>query len=151
MLNALNSYLQNSPYSQHPVSAPTSTSEVEDSSNAAKTGRQGGYVPSARAIMVSAVASDFDVRALERQEIGPLQVKLQQYGLLSGRNLDAFSLISTQATSSTDEPVIDALQLIDQAADKFDERHTPYSERQGINYLHRLLHNLDSARQLLKT
>lgn len=146
MLNALSSYLQNLPHPQPQVPA-TAATEVAGSLTADKTANADGYVPSSRAIMVSAIASDFDVRALERQDIGELQLKLQQYGLLNGRDLDAYSLISTQLQVS-DKETVDAVAVLDHAS-TFSDSNPPFSERQGILHLHRLMHNLDSARQLL--
>lgn len=148
MLNALSSYLQNLP---HPsASGATGTAAIGELSQASpnEVSSTDGYVPSSRAIMVSAIASDFDVRALDRQDIGNLQLKLQQYGLLNGRDLDAYSLISTQIQDNTAAP-IDAVAIMDKAANSFKEQNTPFSERQSIDHLHRLMHNLDSARQLL--
>lgn len=146
MLNALSSYLQNLPHPQTQVAAANAT-EAAANLTAEKSHSPDGYVPSSRAIMVSAVASDFDVRALERQDIGKLQLKLQQYGLLNGRDLDAYSLLSTQIQNS-DQDKIDAVAVLDEAT-TFTDSNLPFSERQGILHLHRLVHNLDSARQLL--
>lgn len=145
MLNALSSYLQNLP---HPSAQTATTSSVDAAPKAVEQlDNRDGYVPSSRAIMVSAIASDFDVRALERQDIGKLQLKLQQYGLLNGRDLDAYSLLSTQVQQESGDTV-DAVAILDQAT-SFNENSLPFSERQAVLHLHRLLHNLDSARQLL--
>lgn len=150
MLNALSNYLQHLPHPSQNTATAAAALEGGHTTPLQDAELQGGYVPSSRAIMVSAIASDFDVRALERQDIGQLQLKLQQYGLLNGRDLDAFSLISTQAQDDT-QASIDALGVLDQVTQEFNQRNIPYSERQNINHLHRLLHNLDSARQLLVT
>lgn len=149
MLNALSNYLQNMPHPQQQVAASAAPAEVSTAARSNGAEVQEGYVPSPRAIMVSAVASDFDVRALERQEIGSLQHKLQQYGLLNGRDLDAFSLLSVPTNGQDNTHTIDAVDMLDQITAEFDTRNIPFSDRQNISHLHRLMHNLDSARQIL--
>lgn len=150
MLNALSSYLQQLPLASHTATATTETGATKSADRLANSDFPDAYAPSARAILVSAVASDYDVRALNRQELGGLQRQLQQYGLLAGRDLDAFALINTQTNIPTDNnDAIDAVQVLDQATQSFNERNTPYSERQNISRLHRLMHNLASARQVL--
>lgn len=149
MLSALNHYLQQLPLSgqdntQATATAVTPTTTAAenrpDSSNSA-------YAPSTRAVLVSAVATDFNVRALHSDDVGALQGKLLQYGLLSGRELDAFSVINTARADLEAEQTLDAVQLVDDVTRQFSERQIPYSERQHIGRLHTLLHNLDSARQ----
>ena len=150
MLNALSSYLQQLPLASHNAAATAETGAVGTAGKADTSDLPDAYAPSARAILVSAVASDYDVRALNRQELGGLQRQLQQYGLLVGRDLDAFALINTQTNAPDDDSsAIDAVQVLDQATQSFNERNTPYSERQNISRLHRLMHNLASARQVL--
>ena len=152
MLNALSSYLQQqSPLI--PEHTPT------DSVAAGKVGtspavsadkdtdnRSNPYSPSQRALMVSAVASDFDVRSLPAGEVGEFQNRLQQYGLIAGRDLNAFALINTARAELDNSAELDTVAILDEARQQFGERGTAYSERQQINRLHTLIQNLASAR-----
>lgn len=148
MLNALSSYLQNQ---QSVRTSSSSTTAVQGSRGADESNDSlDGYAPSKRMILVSAVATDFDVRALKRQDVGNLQQTLMQYGLVGGRDLDAFAFINTQFPAEGEATeAIDALGLLDKVTEEFTVRNLPYSGRQQVSNLHRLLHNLDSARQTL--
>ena len=96
--------------------------------------------------MVSAVASDFDVRSLPAGEVGEFQNRLQQYGLIAGRDLNAFALINTARAELDNSAELDTVAILDEARQQFGERGTAYSERQQINRLHTLIQNLASAR-----
>lgn len=150
MLNALSHYLQQIPLPSHDAARETAASaEVASASSAANDAGSGSYLPSARAVLVSAVAADFDVRALQGDDVSALQQKLQQYGLVSGRDLNAFAVIHTARTELGDSGSLDAVSLLDDVTRQFGELNTPYSERQQISRLHTLVHNLDSARPRL--
>ena len=148
MLNALSSYLQNQQNVRTPASAAGAVlgaSTIDDNGEPV----EGSYMPSERMILVSAVATDYDVRALKRQEVGDLQQTLMQYGLLGGRDLDAFAFINTQFPEENAPSVVNALGVLEQVTQEFTVRNLPYSGRQQVSNLYRLMHNLDSARQTL--
>src|SRR5690554_7788439 len=69
--------------------------------------------------------------------------------LLNGRELDAFSVLNNAHLQEGSEPDLDAVSYLDSLVKDFDSLNTPYSERQQIVRLHRLMHNLDSAHQTL--
>ncbi|PHS66173.1 MAG: hypothetical protein COB09_01530 [Thalassobium sp.] len=156
MLNALTSYLQQqAPMmpEQHPADAvPGSQIGATAAVSAASPGKtdtgsdNDPYSPSQRALMVSAVASDFDVRSLAAGDVSDFQSRLQQYGLIGGRDLNAFALINTARAELDDETALDTVAILDEARQQFGERGTAYSERQQINRLHTLIQNLASAR-----
>ncbi|MFY9178483.1 MAG: hypothetical protein WAO12_01745 [Venatoribacter sp.] len=152
MLNAINHYIQNQPYGS--ATAANESAESQATGTATKAGKpaplvMGDYTPSTRAVLVSAVASDYDVRALDAKSLGTLQNKLLQYGLIGGRDLDAFSVINVARGEQADNDVIDALKIVGNMANNLNELGLSYSERQQIGKLNTLLHNLDSARQLV--
>ncbi len=148
MLSALSHYLQQLPLAGQDTARPAGAAPATaDSSGPATDTSSSPYAPSARAVLVSAVAADFNVRALSSPDVGALQGKLLQFGLLNGRDLDAFSVIHTARSDLEDGQTLDALQLVDEISGQFSERQIPYSERQQIGRLQTLLHNLDSARQ----
>lgn len=152
MLNAISHYIQNQPYGS--ATAANESAESQATGTATKAGKpaplvMGDYTPSTRAVLVSAVASDYDVRALDAKSLGTLQNKLLQYGLIGGRDLDAFSVINVARGEQADNDVIDALKIVGNMANNLNELGLSYSERQQIGKLNTLLHNLDSARQLV--
>lgn len=147
MLSALTSYL-----SQQPLQSADQTNHAQALATPAANDDTGDkslnglYAPSQRALMVSAVAMDFDVHSLSSDESGQLQQKLQQYGLISGQDLNAFALINTARADLEEGQTLDAVAILDDARNQFTERKTAYSERQQISRLHTLIHNIASAR-----
>lgn len=149
MLNAIGNYLQQLPLisaSHAEASAPASA--VPQVERGTDGDSKLEYAPSARALLLSAVASDFDVRALDGQAVSGLQTRLLQYGLIGGRDLDAFSMLNTARADLADTDTLDALAIVDSAKQDFSLRRTSYTEQQQINRLHTLLKNLDSAHRL---
>lgn len=148
MLNALGHYLQNLPLLNSDAAKETApTAAVKDSTKKnTNDAANDGYEPSTRALLVSAAATDFDVHALKDEEVGQLQLRLQQYGLISGRDLDAFATLNTARSELGENEQLDAVAILDQVRAQFNERNTPYSERQSISRLSTLLHNMASAR-----
>lgn len=152
MLNAISNYLQHLPF---PQQSPAGTAEVSKAPATDKkdstddTSKLDGYAPSTRVLLIGAVASDFNVRSLSSEQVNGLQHQVQQYGLLNGRDLDAFSLLNNAHQQADDKDNLDAVRYLDEAVQDFDSHNTPYSERQQILRLHRLMHNLDSAHQAL--
>ncbi len=154
LLSALSNYLQQ----QH-----TSTSANADN-NTAKVDATGdinskatddsaplaAYVPSDRAVLVSAVASEFNIQALLVNEVSGFQARLQQYGLLSGQALNALAFVNTARKGLAENDTIDALGIIDQARTQFDELGASYSQRKQVSQLHTLFSNLASARPVTK-
>src|SRR5690554_4762048 len=93
MLNAISNYLQQLPYPQQTPAEPVEVSKLKEAANTteAAANKFDSYAPSTRVFLIGAVASDFNVRALSSQDVNALQHQVQQYGLLNGRELDAFS------------------------------------------------------------
>lgn len=151
MLNAISNYLQHLPFpQQNPATAEVSKANATDKKDSTDdVGKLDGYAPSTRVLLIGAVASDFNVRALSGEQVNGLQHQVQQYGLLNGRDLDAFSLLNTAHQQHGDAKELDAVSYLDEVVQDFDNKNTPYSERQQILRLHRLMHNLDSAHQVL--
>ncbi|ASP40748.1 hypothetical protein CHH28_19655 [Bacterioplanes sanyensis] len=140
-LGALTSYLQNQPTSS-PL-APTASDATQTNEEL----KPEDYRFSTRAIMVSAVASEFNVEALPKQQLADFQLRLQQYGLLQGQALNSMAIISADnSDTGNSEATINALQRVSDAREQFEQNQTPFSERQRINYLHNLLQNMKSAR-----
>lgn len=143
LLTALSNYLQHQPASTSASAeaAPTAALDTDKSANEAPW----DYRFSNRAILVNAVAAEFDVTALNEQQTQRFQERLQQYGLLQGLNLNALAIIHTARVEQPEQD-INALALVDKAVAEFDQNGTPYPQRQQTKQLQTLLHNLASAR-----
>lgn len=139
LLNALTNYLQNQPppLAQAPVAA-----DVDPKSEQTQALDDSGYAPSSRALMVSAVAHEFDVNHLTTDDVVKLQQRLQHFGLLQGRVGEAFSLLYAKQ----DEQPVDAVAVFKGAAERFDAEQVGYAKRQSITQMHTLMSNLASAR-----
>jgi hypothetical protein len=146
-LGVLSNYLQNQPLGTGATSESAATDGVSDDQQPLETG---AYNLSQRAILVNAVASEFDVQQLETDDVGKLQLKLQQYGLLQGNDLGGFALLhNARGQLQTDEN-LDAVQLLNLAKQRFDADQVGYSERVQISRMHTLVENLASARSLIQ-
>lgn len=149
LLSALSNYLQNQPASSDvsagaalaapaPAPAPAATEETPQGPSL--------YEVSDRAVMVSAVATDFDVTALRAGDLGRFQTRLQEFGLLQGQNLNALGIIHTARAGLTEDDTINAMALVDQARTDADNTGASYTQRQQLSRLHTLFSNLASAR-----
>ena len=154
LLSALSNYLQHqhastAAHSDNDAAQISSVTSVETKA-AEDSATPAAYIPSERAVLVSAVASEFNVQALPVNEVGGFQARLQQYGLLSGQALNALALVNTAREGLAENDTIDALNIIDQARTKFDELGASYSQRKQVSQLHTLFSNLASARPVTK-
>lgn len=149
LLSALSNYLQNQPTSsdvsagaaREAAMAPVAAPAPEETPQGPSL-----YEVSDRAVMVSAVATDFDVTALRAGDLGRFQTRLQEFGLLQGQNLNALGLIHTARAGLDEDATIDAMALVDQARTDADNSGASYTQRQQISRLHTLFSNLASAR-----
>lgn len=143
LLTALSNYLQNQPAPNASSAEAPTVAATEKEQKASES--PWDYRFSDRAILVDAVAAEFDVTALNEQQTQRFQERLQQYGLLQGLNLNALAIINTARADGSQQD-INALALVDRAVAEFDQNGTPYPQRQQTKQLQTLLHNLASAR-----
>jgi len=149
LLNALTNYLQNQP----PPSELPATAAPAAAPDAAKETQQDTgptlYEVSDRAVMVSAVAAEFDITALNASDLSRFQNRLQEFGLIDSKGINALSLVHTARLNMNegDETApINAKAIVDEAFELAAQPGTTYSQRQQIHQLHTLFSNLDSAR-----
>lgn len=142
-LNALGNYLQNQPLHTGETQA---SSSVDGDNKDDKPVEVGAYSPSQRAIFMSAVAAEFDVLELPAENLSRLQSRLQQYGLVQGTELGAFSIIHNAKSQLEESESLNALAVLDEAKQRFDIDQVGYSQRMQINRIHTLVQNLASAR-----
>lgn len=150
LLNALTNYLQNQPgpaelknTAAEEASAPTSDAEKPTSSAGPAL-----YEVSNRAVMVSAVAAEFNISELPTAQLDAFQNRLEEFGLIDRNGINAISLVHTarRDISEGDNNAINAKAIIDKAYKESSEPGTSYSQRQQIQQLHTLFSNIDSAR-----
>lgn len=87
LLNALTNYLSNQPATDSAASIAAPAAAKKDAESPVAEDLKDLYQVSDRAVLISAVASEFDVTALSQNDLGKLQTRLQEYGLLNGRDL----------------------------------------------------------------
>lgn len=145
-LNALSNYLQNQPLANN---ATPETQAADALAAERSVVEAGSYNPSQRAILISAVASEFDVRQLQSQDVSRLQQKLQNYGLLQGSDISGFAPLHNARSLLQDSEKLNALDLLNGMKQRFETDQISYSQRQQINQTHTLIENLASARMTL--
>lgn len=140
LLNALTSYLQHQSASTTRESDTTSA-VTQPNGDTAQTSRNtpDSYQPSTRAILISALASDINVNELDDTTLNHLQDSLQQFGLISPRDLSGMSLLR-QAMQGA-ETTTNSVELLDHLA----AQEQPYQQQQAVKRLQALFHNLASA------
>lgn len=142
LLNLLNNYLQNQTTGSSSSTAVRNNSPLQDSTEATGPGQ---YEPSPRAIMISAVAMEFDVTSLSSQDLNRLQDRIQQYGLLSQHDLKILGKLHSGSDENDMPPqAINALDNIDQLSDRLSQE-LPYNSRKALQRVQTLIHNLASA------
>jgi hypothetical protein len=144
-LNALSNYLQNQPM----ANAATSEGQAVEAAESAEENQTidiGAYSPSQRAILISAVAAEFDVTQLSDGDVANMQATLQKYGLLQGGDLAGFNLLHNARGQLEDGETLDALTLLNQKKERFEQDQVGYSQRVQVNRMHTLIENLASAR-----
>ena len=94
LLNALSNYLSNQPLNtENGASAVAPAAPAKESEKEIAADLKDLYKVSDRAVLISAVASEFDVTDLSPEDIGRMQTRLQEYGLLSGRELNGMQYL----------------------------------------------------------
>ena len=165
LLNALSNYLSNQPLANAESSAPAAAAAApgKEADKELAADLKDLYHVSDRAVLISAVASEFDVTSLSQEDIGRMQTRLQEYGLLSGRELNgmqylfqagAAQTVAAKAGASTEEATpqsankerVNAVAVLDNLRNSIAENGGSFSVRQQVGHFHTLISNLASAR-----
>ncbi len=154
MLSAVSNYLQNQPLTNKDASETTEVKPLDKTSakvqkNDAKEALS-DYVPSYRAVAVSALANEFNVHHLDNKSLTQLEQKIQHYGLLQGRAMDALGLLRSTAHEAPSKQGVDAVAVLDKIRLQYDTYQIGYHQRQAIGQIHSLFKNLSSARDAVK-
>lgn len=172
LLNALTNYLSNQPATDSAASVAAPAAAKKDAESPVAEDLKDLYQVSDRAVLISAVASEFDVTALSQNDLGKLQTRLQEYGLLNGRDLTGMQYlfqagaaqagaaqagaagadgVATETAhevsneSEAREP-LNALAVLENLRNNIAEQGGSFNFRQQIGQLHTLVSNLASAR-----
>ena len=143
LLNLLSHYLQNQ--ATQTQSAPRVQGDLNTNDQGISSGSD-QYQPSPRAILISAIASEFDVTSLSSQDINRLQDRIQQYGLLNQHDLKIFGKLHASGDEAENSPpeAINALDHINQLSSN-ESQDLPYRSRKALARVQTLIHNLASA------
>ena len=156
ILDRLSSYMQNQPFSN-----PSNLqNKAQDASKTEATGiksvlPQQNKEPqpeelhlSNRASYLEYLSQEFDVTALNGEQLNQLQTKLNDYGFISSGDINGMRSLSLARQLTEPNDTINAVDLLDNFKAKFDELEIPYSMRQQVDKMSFVIQNMASARQL---
>jgi hypothetical protein len=155
ILDRLSSYMQNQPFSAQ----SSSHNKAEDTAKAEKTGIK-SVLPqkteepqpkelhlSNRASYLEYLSQEFDVTALNNEQLNQLQTKLNDYGFIAAGDINGMRSLSLARQLTEPEETINAVDLLNNFKAKFDELEIPYSMRQQVDKMSIVIQNMASARQ----
>ena len=156
ILDRLSSYMQNQPFSN-----PSNLqNKAQDASKTEATGiksvlPQQNKEPqpeelhlSNRASYLEYLSQEFDVTALNGEQLNQLQTKLNDYGFISSGDINGMRSLSLARQLTEPNDTINAVDLLDNFKAKSDELEIPYSMRQQVDKMSIVIQNMASARQL---
>ena len=156
ILDRLSSYMQNQPFSN-----PSNLqNKAQEASKTEATGiksvlPQQNKAPqpeelhlSNRASYLEYLSQEFDVTALNGEQLNQLQTKLNDYGFISSGDINGMRSLSLARQLTEPNDTINAVDLLDNFKAKFDELEIPYSMRQQVDKMSIVIQNMASARQL---
>lgn len=154
ILDRLSSYIQNQPFGNQ--------AKAQDSNKAESTGA-GSVLPlkgqedvpeelhlSNRASYLEYLSQEFDVTALDNEQLNRLQSKLNDYGFIAPGDINGMRSLSLARHLTEPNETINAIDLLDNFKAKFDELEIPYSMRQQVDKMSIVIQNMASARSLPK-
>ena len=146
ILDRLSSYLQNQPFK---TSAPDKSEAISTSVLGNKP--EDEQIPeelhlSNRAAYLEYLSQEFDVTAMTSSEMNDLQSKLSDYGFIASNDLNGMRSLSLAKQLTEPQDTINAVDMLDNFRNKFDELQIPYSMRQQIEKVNIVIQNMASAR-----
>ena len=154
ILDRLSSYIQNQPFGNQ--------AKTQDANKAEPTGPSTVLpqldkeaIPeelhlSNRASYLEYLSQEFDVTALNNEQLNQLQSKLNDYGFIAANDINGMRSLSLARQLTEPEETINAIDLLDNFKAKFDELKIPYSMRQQVDKMSIVIQNMASARELPK-
>lgn len=156
ILDRLSSYIQNQPFSNQ-NNAQNKTQEANKAQantlnsvlpKSKKEDMPGELHLSNRASYLEYLSQEFDVTALNGEQLNQLQTKLNDYGFISSGDINGMRSLSLARQFTEPEEKINAVDLLNNFKAKFDELEIPYSMRQQVDKMSIVIQNMASARQL---
>jgi hypothetical protein len=151
ILDRLSSYMQNQPFSAQ--SKPQDASKTEAASIKSVLPQQNKDPQpqelhlSDRASYLEYLSQEFDVTALNGDQLNKLQTKLNDYGFIASGDINGMRSLSLARHLTEPEGTINAVDLLNNFKAKFDELEIPYSIRQQVDKMSVVIQNMASARQ----
>lgn len=151
ILDRLSSYIQNQPFSN--PNAAQANKAAASTHNSVLPKANNEEIPaelhlSNRATYLEYLSQEFDVTSLDGEQLNQLQTKLNDYGFISAGDINGMRSLSLARQFTEPEDKINAVDLLNNFKEKFDELEIPYSMRQQINKMSIVIQNMASARQL---
>jgi hypothetical protein len=159
ILDRLSSYMQNQPFSAQ----SSAQNKAQDTSKSGAVGptsvlpqQDKDSLPeelhlSNRATYLEYLSQEFDVTALDNEQMNQLQTKLNDYGFIGSSDINGMRSLSLARQLTETKETINAVDLLDNFKSKFDELEIPYSIRQQVDKMSIVIQNMASARQLPQT
>jgi hypothetical protein len=150
ILDRLSSYMQNQPFSAQ--SKPQNASKTETASIRSVLPQQNKDLQpkelhlSDRASYLEYLSQEFDVTALNGDQLNKLQTKLNDYGFIASGDINGMRSLSLARHLTEPEGTINAVDLLNNFKAKFDELEIPYSIRQQVDKMSVVIQNMASAR-----
>ncbi len=156
ILDRLSSYIQNQPFSAQ----SNAQSKAQDASKTESVGPKSVLPQSGkdslpeelhlsdRATYLEYLSQEFDVTALDGEQLNQLQTKLNDYGFIAAGDLNGMRSLSLARQLTESKETINAVDLLNNFKAKFDELEIPYSMRQQVDKMSVVIQNMASARQL---
>lgn len=151
ILDRLSSYIQNQPFGNQAKTSDANKAESTGPSTVLpKQGKDD--IPkelhlSDRASYLEYLSQEFDVTALDNEQLNQLQSKLNDYGFIAAGDVNGMRSLSLARQLTEPKETINAIDLLDNFKAKFDELEIPYSMRQQVDKMSIVIQNMASARE----
>jgi hypothetical protein len=154
ILDRLSSYIQNQPFGNQTKTPDANKTEATGPSTVLPK-QDNEAIPeelhlSNRASYLEYLSQEFDVTALDNEQLNQLQSKLNDYGFISAGDINGMRSLSLARQLTEPKGTINAIDLLDNFKAKFDELEIPYSMRQQVDKMSIVIQNMASARELPK-
>jgi hypothetical protein len=152
ILDRLSSYIQNQPFASQNKPQEANKAEAIGPSTVLPQQDKDSLPEelhlSNRASYLEYLSQEFDVTALDNEQLNQLQTKLNDYGFISAGDINGMRSLSLARQLTESKETINAVDLLDNFKAKFDELEIPYSMRQQVDKMSVVIQNMASARQL---
>lgn len=151
MLKAITNYLQNQPYQN---SGPVANEKVAATKDVRNDKLEEQALPedislSQRREYLEFLSGHFDVTNMSNSEMNQLQSLLTEYGFINNNDLNSMRSLSLAKQLTQPNDAINALDMLNQVKDHYQELEIPYSTQQQFEKVRVTIENMASARTQL--